>query len=172
VAEAVLDAVAAGAQVINMSFGTTEKITSKLLQDAIHEAQSKGVVVVGAAGNDGDNKPDFPAAQPSVLSVAALDDNGALARFSNWGHWVAVAAPGDDLVGPMPGGGYATWSGTSMATPLVSGQVAILRSANPSVQANKVIEAVEQTATKLSKNGVHFGAIDLPASLDYVLNRH
>jgi thermitase len=125
--------------------------------------------VVGAAGNNGHNKPDFPAAQAHVLSVAALDENGALARFSNWGNWVAVAAPGDELVGPMPGGGYATWSGTSMATPLVSALVAILRSAHPGVPANKVIDAVEHTATKLPSSGIRFGAIDIPASLDYMV---
>jgi hypothetical protein len=104
VAQAILDAVDEGSEVINMSFGTAKKISSKLLEDAIREARSKGVVVVGAAGNEGNNRAHFPAAQPSVLSVAALDANGSLAGFSDWG---AVGAGG--CAGRQPYRADAEW---------------------------------------------------------------
>ncbi len=80
-------------------------ITSHVLTDAITQAQHAGVLVVGAAGNDGTNQPHFPAAQPGVLSTSALSSSGtSLAAFSDWGPWAQVAAPGQDVVGPLPDG--------------------------------------------------------------------
>jgi subtilisin family serine protease len=126
VAEAIFDATAAGADVINLSFGTAGHLNSKVLNDAIKTATKAGVVVVAAAGNDGTGTPHFPAALPGVLAVGAMDNTGsALAGFSSRGPWVDVAAPGTDVGGPLPCG-YGIWSGTSMAAPLVSGGAALL----------------------------------------------
>jgi subtilisin family serine protease len=126
VAEAVFDAVAAGADVINLSFGTAAHFHSKVLDEAIHSATKAGVVVVAAAGNDGTGAEHYPAALPGVLAVGAMDATGSgLASFSSRGKWVDVAAPGTDVGGPLPCG-YGIWSGTSMAAPLVSGGAALL----------------------------------------------
>src|SRR5258707_975021 len=76
-----------------------------------------GSVVVAAAGNDGSSVLDYPAGYPEVVSVAAVDDRGARAWFSNSNADVEIAAPGVDVLSARLGGGYVRESGTSMATP-------------------------------------------------------
>jgi hypothetical protein len=168
-AQAIIDATAAGAKVINLSFGTdTQQPPSDLLQQAIQHAQQAGVVVVAAAGNEGSNKPEYPGSWSQTLSVAALDQAGsALTSFSNYGGWVDVAAPGEAVVGPMPGGGYDIWAGTSMAAPFVSGEAALIRSLIPSIHADHVFQAIENTATHLPQNPIHSGAVKIAASLSF-----
>jgi subtilisin family serine protease len=166
-AQAIIDATAAGAQVINLSFGTDTQ-PSNLLQQAIQQAQKAGVVVVAAAGNNDSSQQVYPASWAQTLSVAALNTaDNALAPFSDYGGWVDVAAPGDGIVGPMPDGSYALWAGTSMAAPFVSGQAALIRSLAPGLQANQVFRDIENTATKLPQNPVHSGAISIVASLAF-----
>ena len=167
-AQAILDATAAGAGVINLSFGTATQPPSNLLQQAIQQAQQAGVVVVAAAGNAGSNQQEYPAAWSQTLSVAALDQNdAALTAFSDYGGWVDVGAPGEGIVGPMPGGGYDIWAGTSMSTPFVSGQAALIRSLVPAIPADHVFQAIENTATQLPQNPIHNGAINITASLTF-----
>jgi hypothetical protein len=169
-AQAIMDATAAGAQVINLSFGTDEQPADNLLQEAIQQAQQAGVVVVAAAGNDGSNQQEYPASWSQTLSVAALTTNdSALAPFSNFGGWVDVGAPGEGIVGPMPGGSYDIWAGTSMATPFVSGQAALILSEVPGMQPSQVFQAIEQTATQLPGNPIQSGAINIVSSLAFAL---
>lgn len=169
VAQAVLDATEAGADVINLSFGMPKQTTSKLLAEAIKDARKHGVVVVAAAGNTASDKQQYPAAQSEVLSVAALDSGSDdLAAFSGWGGWIDVAAPGDHVAGPIPGGRYAWWGGTSVAAPIVAGQVALVRSVAAAATPTRVFEAVTRTSDKLdSKRNVHSGAIDVLESLAF-----
>ena len=162
VAQAILDAAAAGANVINMSFGTDQPTESKTLADAIASVEASGVVVVAAAGNSASTSPSYPAADTGVLSVSSTSGS-SLSSWANRGPWVHVAAPGDSVIGPVPGGGYDIWSGTSMATPFVAGQVALLRAMNRSASATSVINAITSTSTPLS--GVANGVINVPASL-------
>ena len=162
VAQAILDAAAAGANVINLSFGTDQPIESRTLSDAIASVEASGVVVVAAAGNSGSTTPSYPAADPGVLSVSSTSGS-TLSTWANRGPWVRVAAPGDSVVGPVPGGGYDIWSGTSMATPFVAGQVALLRALNPSASASAVMAAVTSTTSRLT--GVADGVVNLPASM-------
>ena len=162
VAQAILDAAAAGANVINMSFGTVQPTASKTLSDAIASVEASGVVVVAAAGNSDSTTPSYPAANAGVLSVSSTSGN-TLSSWANRGPWVHVAAPGDSVVGPVPGGGYDIWSGTSMATPFVAGQVALIRAMNRSASATAVINAITSTSTPLS--GVANGVVNVPASL-------
>lgn len=124
-----------GADVINLSLGTESD--SRVLRDTIQQAINQGVLVVAAAGNLNSNEPQFPASYPDVISVTAVDSNNHKADFANYGlHWVDLAAPGvgitSTIVGPQ-GSGYASWSGTSMSTPFVSGAVALLRQTEPDV---------------------------------------
>lgn len=172
-AQGILDATAAGAKVINLSFGTESQPSSNVLQQAIQQAQQAGVVVVAAAGNDGSNKQEYPASWSQTLSVAALNPSGgALASFSDYGGWVDVAAPGQGIVGPMPGGDYDLWAGTSMAAPFVSGQAALILSLVPGIHVDHVFQAIEQTTTQLPQNPIHSGAINIVASLSFAAAHH
>ncbi len=174
VAQAILDAVAAGADVINISFGTAQKLASPVINDALKVADQHGVVVVAAAGNDASNTPHYPAATSPVLSVGATrgGTSSDLATFSDWGSWVAVGAPGQSLVGPVPGGKFVTWSGTSMAAPLVSGQAALLHAAAPRLGAHDLTDLIRHTASKDATHRLRFGAIDLAPSLRQAVARH
>ncbi len=110
-----------------------------------------GAVVVAAAGNSGDDKVrEYPAAESSkgLLSVAATTRGGALASFSNRG-WVKLAAPGEGVTSAVPGGAYATWSGTSMASPIVAGTAALVRAANRAMAVEDVVKRLESSSSKL-----------------------
>lgn len=129
IAQAVEDAIAAGADVINISFGMEGKPSSDVLRDVFKAAKKAEVSVVAAVGNDSREGHQFPADDKEVLGVAAMaKGNQRLARFSNYGKPAVVAAPGEEIVSTLPGGVFGAWSGTSMATPIVSGQVALVRS--------------------------------------------
>jgi len=167
-AQAVLDATAAGAQVINLSFGTETQPPSSLLQQAIQQAQAAGVVVVAAAGNEGSSEQEYPACWSQTLSVAAMGaGDTALTSFSNYGGWVDVGAPGEGIVGPVPGGGYDIWAGTSMSTPFVSGQAALIRSLEPGMQAPQIFQAIQGTSAPLAGNPIHNGAVSIVSSLAF-----
>jgi subtilisin family serine protease len=118
----------------------------------INDLAAEGdTVVVAAAGNVGNSVRQYPAAESDkVLSVAATTAADTLASFSTFGSWVGVAAPGDGLTSTIPGGGYATWSGTSMAAGLVSGEVALVRSRMPRLRARDVLKLVETAAVPMA----------------------
>jgi thermitase len=113
-----------GARIISMSIGSTGSTTA--FDNELRAAYAAGVLLVAAAGNDGNATLNYPAAHPDVMSVAATDRNDAKASFSNCNADVEIAAPGVDILSTAPGGGYQTMSGTSMATPHVSGVAAVV----------------------------------------------
>ncbi len=166
VVEAIHDAIAADVDVINLSFGIDRKVQSKLLADAIKSAKDAGVVVVAAAGNDGSGAKHYPAANKDVIGVAAMDqENRRLASFSSHGKWATVAAPGEFVVSPVPGG-FAIWSGTSMAAPFVAGQAALLKSLNPGAKLDKIVKAIAGSSEKIDQGPkVEKGSIEILASL-------
>ena len=129
VAQAIIYATDHGAQVLNLSLGTG--FPSGALLDAVNYALSAGVMVVAAAGNLDSAEPQYPAANEGVIAVAALDEQRLKTSFSNYGTWVDLSAPGESIYSTLPVDGYGWWSGTSMATPFVSGQIALLRSLAP-----------------------------------------
>ncbi|MCB0993125.1 MAG: S8 family serine peptidase, partial [Acidimicrobiales bacterium] len=169
VAEAIDDAVAAGADVINLSFGGT-KIKSDRFKQALQRAEQAGVVVIAAAGNDGVDKKQFPASEGGVLGVTAWDPEAdALAGFANFGKWVDVAAPGVRVGSVLPNGRVAAWSGSSMAAPIVTGQAALIIALDPGIAPKDVEKAIRDTCRKLDKkvkNKPEKGVIDLLASVD------
>ena len=165
VAQAILDAVDDGATVINISLGTPEKLRSKLINDVIEYAMARQVHVVAAAGNAASDVYQYPANNEGVLSVTSVKmTEDSVSDFANFGDWVDVASPGDRVLGPVPGGRYAWWAGTSMAAPQVSAQLALLR-ARGVTTIDKQLKAVEDTTRKVHGKKVHYGAVNIPASL-------
>ncbi|MDZ8066130.1 MAG: S8 family peptidase [Nostoc sp. DedQUE08] len=138
-----------GANVINLSLGGGS--SNRTLESAINYASSKGVIVVMAAGNDGDSSPDYPAryASKSGIAVGAVDKNNNLADFSNRSGTNPIAyvtAPGVKVYSSVPNNQYATYSGTSMAAPHVAGIVALMLSANSNLTDAQVRQIVTETA--------------------------
>lgn len=125
-ARAIYHAVDSGADVINLSLGSTEE--SRVVEDAIAAATGAGVVVAAAAGNLGEQRLDFPAAYEVTVSVAATDRGDVKATFSSYEGKVDLSAPGVEIVSAFPGGGYRSWDGTSMATPWTAGAAAVVLS--------------------------------------------
>jgi thermitase len=117
-----------GVKVISMSLGGGASTT---LQTAVRDATNSGSLIIAAAGNDGDSTLSYPAAYPEVVSVAATDSNDNHASFSNANADVEIAAAGVDVLSTKRGGGYVKFSGTSMATPHVSGVAALIAAKNP-----------------------------------------
>jgi len=124
VAEGITYATDMGAPVIELGFGGTG--SSQLMQDAIDYAMAHNVLVVAAAGNSGDSTPYYPAAYPGVMAVSAVDDSQTWAPFSSTGSHISLSAPGVGIYSTYPGGGYRTFSGTSMASAQVAGVAALL----------------------------------------------
>lgn len=155
---AIYYAVQHGAKVINASWGGVE--STQPLNDAIAFANAHNVVFVTAAGNDGTNNdliPSYPSSfrQPNELSVAAVDRNGRLPSFSNFGPGtVDIAAPGVSIVSDVPTfidpSGLQILSGTSMSTAYVSGVAALVAGMNPSLTASQIVQRIDATAKPLS----------------------
>lgn len=122
-------------RIISASWGSTQR--SRALGDVIRKAYENDILFVAAAGNssvDNDRTPHYPSSYPNVISVAALDRHDELASFSNWGvKGVMIAAPGVDILSTWLNNEYEEKSGTSMATPVVSGVAALMLAKNPSL---------------------------------------
>jgi subtilisin family serine protease len=135
---------------------------------------SVGPVIVAAAGNDASsNVNEYPAAEnvKGLISVGASNDTQHLASFSNFGSWVQIAAPGEGITSSVPitaanPGGYGTWSGTSMAAPLVAGAAALLRSIDRMLPPRDLVRRLQDLATPLQKfggGGTNISQVDVGA---------
>jgi subtilisin family serine protease len=167
-----------GAQVINLSLGTPSRTrildtvaelaacalpdpadpAAVAFADAGYNADKArcaaggGAVILAAAGNDGSRTlREYPAAESvyGMLAVTASAASRRLADFANRGSWVDVAAPGDGITSSVPGGGFGTWSGTSMAAPLAAGVAALVRAARPGLAPRAVVRRMARSATAL-----------------------
>ncbi|MBX3635535.1 MAG: S8 family serine peptidase [Rubrivivax sp.] len=168
-----------GARVINLSLGTTAKTeildavkrlvecdddddddddNDRALTDPGYDGDRErcnvlgSAVVIAAAGNSGSaTEKQYPAAEQSAgsLAVAASRSDARLATFSNRGDWIDVVAPGEGITSAVPGGGYGTWSGTSMASPLVAGAAALLFEDNPDWKPEDVTKRLRETSVAL-----------------------
>ena len=132
-ARAIEQAVNAGANIINVSAGqlTDEGEADTWLEKSVQLCQENNVLLIAATGNDGCECLHVPASLPTVLAVGAMDDQGKPTNFSNWGGEYqnqGILAPGENILGAKPGGGTTRLNGTSFATPIVSGVVALLLS--------------------------------------------
>ncbi len=129
-------------RIISASWGGTQK--SRALEAVIRKAYENDITFFAAAGNssvDNDRNPHYPSSYnvPNVISVAALDRNDQLAAFSNYGaKSVAIAAPGVDILSTWLGNSYEEKSGTSMATPVVSGVAALVLAEHPQMSVDEL----------------------------------
>jgi hypothetical protein len=136
-----------GARVINMSFAGPY---DPMLQLAMKKAHDKGVVLVAAAGNMGPKSPPlYPAADPNVIAVTAVDQNDRLFASANQGPHIAVAAPGVDILEPAPNAAYQVTTGTSVAAAHVSGIAALMLERNSTLKPDAVHEILTSTAKPL-----------------------
>lgn len=149
IAQAVTWAVDHGADVINMSLGSTRQDWPESWDRAFLHAEENDVVIVAAAGNraSGATTAGAPATIPGVLTIAGLNADGTASwDASTEGISIGVAAPAHPLVGAVPGGDWQHWQGTSGAAPLVAGLAALVRSAHPEMPAHQVIHRILTTA--------------------------
>ena len=151
-AQTLLYAATMKARVVNASWGCLgPSCYASYLEDAIRTLSNAGGIFVVAAGNNANNNDAYPAypanyAVDNVIAVAATDSNDQLASFSNYGATrVHLAAPGVGILSSLPGGQYASWSGTSMATPHVAGAAALFLSARPDATVAEVKQKLMDT---------------------------
>lgn len=181
---AIMRAVTDGAQVINMSLGGPEFSQSSF--DAVQDAWNAGVVIVAGAGNDGTTAQFYPAAYANVISVAAFDEDHRRPTFSNYGNWVDISAPGNVILStyPMaacsgslgvPGdmGCYNWLTGTSMATPHVSGAAALVWSRSDVTTNSQVVDILLNSADPQGVDAVRLdswtihGGLNIHNALSY-----
>ena len=183
IARAIRFATANGADVVNLSLGSSRE--TDLLESLIGDDDDGGAadtVFVAAAGNDNNAIEQHPAAEDNVVAVTAVDGEKKKSKFANFSgvdeSWVKVAAPGTYIHAPFPQDLYARWSGTSMATPFVAGQAALIQGARPTASAACVSGIIERTADRAALDAANpdfvgrlgSGHADAAASTDYAAN--
>lgn len=173
IARGLIAAVNRGAQIANLSLGMPD--ISNALERALDYATEMGVLVVTPTGNSGTTAVDFPASYSPVVSVAGTDGTDHKAPFSNYGPTVDVSAPAVGILSTYVGGGYASWSGTSMAAPFATGIAALLVERIPSGVAARLSELADliragaQPLTEvdpLYAPGLGAGRVDAARSLE------
>lgn len=171
-AEAILYAVENGADVINMSLGAPFEMP--LVEEAIKKAVEKGVVIVAAAGNDGAIYYNYPASYDGVITVGATNDKNKKAYFTTYGPSIDVVAPGEDVYSTLNTAAKSTFeklSGTSMASPIVAGVAALIKSKHPNLNTYEVEYILENTARDLGEKGFDldygYGLVNPEAALKF-----
>ena len=154
IAKAVHFAAQNHADVINLSLGSPSR--SRLLQEEIKDATANGVLVAAAAGNSNSLVAEYPAAGNGVVAfadglvaVTSVNMYDRKSGFANYGGWVDIAAPGEGIRSAFPVSKYAYWSGTSMATPFVSGQAALIHAVDGSLDPGSVEGRIRCSARSL-----------------------
>jgi len=157
IAQGIIWAADHGARIINLSLGGTA--SSSTLQSAINYAWSKQCIVVAAAGNNGNSVPVYPAACSNVVSVAATNASDTRPSWSNYGSYIDVCAPGENIVTLDGSNSYASWSGTSFSTPVTSGVLALMASVNPSLTNAQLVDVLLKNCDDLGTSGadIYYG---------------
>ena len=141
-------ATAKGARVINMSFAGPRDPS---MERALKAAHDKGIVLIAAAGNAGPKSPPlYPGADPNVIAVTATDVDDKIFSGANRGRYIAVAAPGVDILVPAPDGTYQLTTGTSVASAEVSGIAALMIERNPDLRPEDVRKILTVSAHRMT----------------------
>lgn len=163
---------AAGANVTSMSLGGSGQSVAE--RQAFEQSYAGGMLHIAAAGNAGNSSLSYPASYDAVVSVAAVDSAGNKASFSQFNSQVEIAAPGVNVNSTWNDGGYRSISGTSMATPHVSGVAALVWSHYPQCSSSQIRNALNKTATDKGTTGrdvnFGFGIVNAKAAYDYLAN--
>ncbi|GAF21819.1 LOW QUALITY PROTEIN: hypothetical protein JCM19047_1535 [Bacillus sp. JCM 19047] len=144
-----------GMHIANMSLGSSAG--SATMEQAVNQATASGVLVVAASGNSGAGNVGFPARYANAMAVGATDQNNNRASFSQYGAGLDIVAPGVGVQSTVPGNGYSSFNGTSMATPHVAGVAALVKQKNPSWSNVQIRNHLKNTATNLG-NTNQFGS--------------
>jgi subtilisin family serine protease len=144
--DAIINAVDNGAKIIQFSLSIGY---STAIEDAIQYAVDNGVLVICAAGNNYSASVSYPASNPNVMTVGAINANNQRADFSNYGNNLDVVAPGVNIFSTTLNNGYTSSQGTSFAAPIVSGIAALILSVNPNLTVQQVTDIIESTAQKV-----------------------
>ena len=167
-------AVAHGARIITMSLGGTLSPSAvSYVQHTFDSAYAAGAVVIAASGNDGIVQDQYPCNFSHVICVgSATNDGTAVSTFSTRTTALALVAPGERIASTLPGGGYGYGSGTSMATPHVTGAVALLRALRPSLTPDEIFAGLTETARPIDPSGRNpasgFGLLQVGAAVDRI----
>lgn len=158
-----------GAKIIQLSLSTAQQ--SKILENAIHEAQNKGLLIIAAGGNSGTNEPRYPAAFDGVIGVGAVDENNEVEEYSTQGEHIDITAPGTNIYTTSIGKNkYKFVTGTSFATPQVTGLASILWGIAPELSANEIENLILNGATDIDEEGLDnnsgYGLLNIANTLD------
>lgn len=174
--QAVAQCVENGAKVISMSLGCSgQQCYSQTEADAYQELYDEGILIIAAAGNDGNSAKSYPASYPTVMSVGAVNSNEVIAGFSQYNDQVEISAPGVSTLSTITTNNgkkfdYASWSGTSMATPHVAGVAALVWSHFPECSNNQIRNVLIKTALDRGDAGCDvkygFGIVQAKAAYD------
>ncbi|RSN74571.1 MAG: peptidase S8 [Thermoproteota archaeon] len=171
------------AKILSMSLGGSSD--SSVLHDAVVWAYNNGAIIVAAAGNEGDGDPStdnvaYPARYSEVIAVAAVDSSYNIPSWSSDGPEVDVAAPGVSIYSTYKNGGYATLSGTSMATPHVSATIALIQAiriayGKQPLTFSQMYETITKTAVDIGSPGFDvfsgYGLVDAYRAVQYALEQ-
>jgi len=168
IARGIVYAADQGARVINLSLGGG--VPSTTLSEAVSYATARGAVVVAASGNGGSSAAMYPAADPEALAVGASGAGDMWASFSNFGSWLDLVAPGVGIATTEGGGGYGESTGTSPATPFVSGAAALLLSVHPGLRPQQVRAILTTTSADRGEPGADpfygWGRLDIARAVE------
>lgn len=160
----------AGANVVNMSLGGGGSSSAE--GSAMQGFVDDGMLLVAAAGNDGNSTKSYPASYSAVMSVAAVDSNENHASYSQYNSAVEIAAPGSSVYSTYPDNSYATLNGTSMATPHVAGAAALVWSYFPQCTNTQIRSALNATAKDRGTSGrdnyYGYGIVKVSNAVDYL----
>ncbi|WP_180954411.1 S8 family serine peptidase [Bacillus sp. V5-8f] len=155
IAQAIYEAMEKGAKVINMSLGSMA--ASPILEEAVQKAVSKGITIVAAAGNIAMDMPSYPASFEGVISVSSINNQKKLSSYSSFGPTVDIAAPGEEIYSTVydyeKKSTFTSFSGTSMASPVVAGVASLLLAKHPALTPVQVEYILEKTASDLGSSG-------------------
>ncbi|WP_167553195.1 S8 family peptidase [Evansella clarkii] len=173
VAQGIIHAANQGAHIINLSLGAA--MGNETLRNAVNYAHNRGALLIAAAGNNSSNIAHYPAGYNQVLAVAATNQSNELAPFSNYGSWVEVAAPGQDILSTFPGEAgdtmYRTASGTSQAAPFVSGLAGLIKATNQTLTNRQIRSIIHRAAIRpVSGRSIRFGRIDARRAIQLARN--
>lgn len=145
-----------GARIINMSLGGT--YNSSTVQSAVNYAWSKGVVLIAAAGNNGNSTTFYPAACNNVVAVAATDSTDTRTSWSNYGSYVDLSAPGANILTTY-NSGYSSVNGTSFSSPITAGIAALVASVQPSLSNSQIVDVLLKNSDDIGAAGydVYYG---------------